>query len=118
MARLLITTVGTSLLTNRDDRPWKGWNGRAGNPLPDAAEVDRWLEAADQILASAETNTLRSIEIKAADHVLLLHSDTPEGRFCSDRLRRFYADVMKCRRVEARPLTALGYAGASFSRMG
>ena len=25
MARLLITTVGTSLLTNRDDRPWAGW---------------------------------------------------------------------------------------------
>ncbi len=118
MARLLITTVGTSLLTNRDDRPWKGWNGQAGDPLPDATEVDRWLEAADPILASAETNTLRSIEIKAADHVLLLHSDTPEGCFCSDRLRRFYTDVVKCRQVEARPLTALGYAGASFSQKG
>ena len=46
--------------------------------------------------------------------MLLLHSDTPEGRFCSDRLRRFYTDFVKCRRVEARPLTALGYAGASF----
>lgn len=118
MARLLITTVGTSLLTNRDGRPWKGWNGRAGNPLPDEAEVDRWLEAADPISASAETNTLRSIEISAADHVLLLHSDTPEGRFCSNRLHRFYTDVGKCRQVKERQLTALGYAGASFSQKG
>lgn len=116
MARLLITTVGTSLLTNRDDRPWKGWNGRAGDALPDAAEVDRWLAAADPISASAETNTLRSIGVEGADHVLLLHSDTSEGRFCSDRLHSFYAG--KCRRVEARPLTALGYAGANFSQKG
>ena len=118
MARLLITTVGLSLLTNRDERPWKGWNGRAGDPLPNAVEVDRWLEAADPTAASAETNTLRSIEVESADHVLLLHSDTPEGRFCSDRLRRFYTDVVKCRHVDARPLTALGYAGASFSQKG
>ncbi len=118
VSRLLITTVGTSLLTNRDDRPWTGWNGRAGNPLPQAAEVDRWLEAADPILASAETNTLRSIEITAADHVLLLSSDTPEGCFCSDRLHRFYMDIFKCRRVEARPLIALGYAGANFTQNG
>ena len=118
MARLLITTVGLSLLTNRDERPWNGWNGRAGDPLPDAAEVDPWLEAADPTAASAETNTLRSIEVESADHVLLLHSDTDEGRFCSDRLRRFYSDVVECRQVDARPLTALGYAGASFSEKG
>lgn len=35
MPHLLITTVGTSLLTNRDDRPWTGWNRLAGDPLPD-----------------------------------------------------------------------------------
>ena len=118
MSRLLITTGGTALLTNRDDRPWTGWNGRRDDPLPDAAEIDQWLEAADPISASAETNALQSIEINATDHVLLLHSDTHEGRFCSDRLRRFYADVVKCRRVEPRQLTALGYAGASFSQNG
>ncbi len=117
MARLLITTVGTSLLTNRDSRPWQ-WNVHVGDALPDASEVDQWLEVADPILASAETNTLRSIKVHAADSVRLLHSDTPEGRFCSERLCRFYTDVVACRRVEARPLTALGYAGASFSQKG
>ena len=116
MARLLITTVGTSLLTNRDDRPWQGWNGRAGNPLPDAAVVDAWLAQADAVAASAETNTLQAIGIHEADCVLFLHSDTPEGSFCSERLQQFYAGC--CRRVEGRTLTALGYAHASFSQRG
>lgn len=118
MARLLITTVGTSLLTNRDGRPWSPWNGRAGDPLPDADSVDRWLADADPIKASAETNTLQRIGVHAEDHVRLLHSDTPEGRFCSERLQHFYAAVVRCRRVDPRPLTALGYAHASFSQQG
>ena len=118
MARLLITTVGTSLLTNRDDRPWTGWNGRYGDPLPDVNQVDRWLAHADPVTASAETNTLQGIDIGSSDRVCFLHSDTPEGRFCSERLQRFYTDVVGCREVEARSLTALGYAHASFSQKG
>ena len=116
MARLLITTVGTSLLTNRDNRPWAGWNGRAGDPLPDSSEVDQWLANADPEMASAETNTLKGIDIQAADRVCFLHSDTPEGRFCSDRLQHFYA--ARCRDVEGQSLTALGYEHASFSQKG
>ena len=118
MPRLLITTVGTSLLTNRDDRPWAEWNGRAGDPLPEAAAVDTWLAGADAVKASAETNTLQAIEIQDSDHLLFLHSDTPEGRFCSERLQHFYAEVVKCRAVAGRSLTALGYAHASFSQKG
>ena len=45
MPRLLICTVGTSLLTNRDDRPWAGW--QRTTPLPDPAAMDRWLTGAD-----------------------------------------------------------------------
>lgn len=112
MSRLLITTVGTSLLTNRDARPWSVWNGRDGDPLPDADSVDRWLAAADPVRASAETNTLQSIGVCSADRMRLLHSDTPEGRFCSERLQHFYTAVVRCRHVDARPLTALGYAHA------
>ena len=118
MARLLITTVGTSLLTNRDDRPWAGWNGRDGDPLPDATAIDTWLAQADPVAASAETNTLRAIEAQDSDHLLFLHSDTPEGRFCSERLQHFYAEVVKCRDVAGRSLTALGYAHPSFSQKG
>ncbi len=118
MPRLLVTTVGTSLLTNRDDRPWAGWNGRGGDPLPEAAAVDDWLAGADAVKASAETNTLRAIEAQASDHLLFLHSDTPEGRFCSERLQHFYAEVVKCRDIAGRSLTALGYAHPSFSQKG
>ncbi len=118
MSRLLIVTVGTSLLTNRDDRPWAGWNGRSGDPLPDAAAVETWLARTDPVQASAETNTLQAIGVQDSDRLLFLHSDTPEGRFCSERLQHFYADVMKCRDVAGRSLTALGYAHASFSQRG
>ncbi len=119
MARLLITTVSASLLTNRD-RPWGGWNGwkKPPDPLPNTAAVDGWLNQADAVTASAETNTLQAIGIQKSDHVLFLHSDTPEGCFCSERLQRFYANVVKCRKVAGRPLTALGYAHASFSQKG
>ena len=118
MARLLITTVGTSLLTNRDDRPWAGWNGRAGDPLPEAAAVDTWLAGADAVKASAETNTLQALGVQASDRLILLHSDTPEGRFCSERLQHFYANVVRCRDVAGRSLIALGYDHASFSQRG
>ena len=118
MSRLLIVTVGTSLLTNRDDRPWAGWNGRDDNPLPDATDVETWLARTDPVQASAETNTLQAIDVQESDHLLFLHSDTREGRFCSERLQHFYTDVMKCRDVAGRPLTALGYAHDSFSQKG
>ena len=74
MSRLLITTVGTSLLTNRDDRPWAGWNRWTAEAFPDPREVDAWLTGADPTKATAETNTLQAIGIQDLDHVLLLHS--------------------------------------------
>ncbi len=69
MPRLLITTVGTSLLTNRDDRPWGGWNVRRADPLPEPSVVDRWLREADFVAASAETNTLYRIGLDSDDCV-------------------------------------------------
>jgi putative CRISPR-associated protein (TIGR02619 family) len=116
MSRCLITTVGTSLLTNRDERPWSGW--ARGQPLPADEVVDQWLASADAALASAETNTLRGVSIAGEDRLVLLHSDTPEGRFCSARLRRFYGAAGRCREVEQQSLDALGYQHASFAQRG
>jgi putative CRISPR-associated protein (TIGR02619 family) len=116
MPRLLVCTVGTSLLTNRDNRPWAGWNPRK-DPLPDANDVESWLATADPVTASAETNTLRGIALDASDQVLLLHSDTPEGRFCSDRLVTFYR-AGRCRAADSRPIEALGYHHGSFAQRG
>lgn len=115
MPRLLICTVGTSLLSNRDERPWGGWSRK--DPLPDAGRVDEWLASADAVVASAETNTLRGIGLDPSDRVLLLHSDTPEGRFCSDRLLG-YLRTGRCRGADSRTIEALGYHQGSFAQRG
>lgn len=117
MTRLLITTVGTSLLTNRDQRPWAGWDGRRKDPLPAAPEVERWMEEADAAVVSAETNTLRGLGLEATDKVVLLHSDTPEGRYCAERLQT-YLQHDRCRGASLRPLAALGYHSGGFAQRG
>lgn len=106
MSRQVICTVGTSLLTNRDDRPWAGWNPRTPDPLPDAADVERWLGRADPVKASAETNTLRALGLCEADALALLHSDTPQGRFCAEALGKFYR--ARCREVSRVQFPVLG----------
>jgi putative CRISPR-associated protein (TIGR02619 family) len=115
MPRLLICTVGTSLLTNRDQRPWGGWPRQT--PLPDPEAVDSWLAGADPVAASAETNTLHAVGLDQTDQVVLLHSDTPEGHFCSERLRA-YLQAGRCRAAATRRLSALGYHSASFAQRG
>ena len=117
MSRLLICTVGTSLLTNRDQRPWAGWNPRRPDPLPEASTVDAWLAGADPISASAEANTLYSVNMDSTDRVLFLHSDTPEGRFCSERLSA-YVRAGRCREAQGCVLKALSYHHASFAQRG
>jgi len=111
MIRRIICTVGTSLLTNAD-RPWHGW--RPPTTLPDLYEVTQWLSKADPSSASAETNTLRALEIDASDELAFLSSDTEEGRFCAEALRTSY---------EAHGLNAfvatvreLGYGADAFTR--
>ncbi|MGE3526787.1 MAG: putative CRISPR-associated protein [Gemmatimonadales bacterium] len=113
MTRQIICTVGTSLLTNRDDRPWAGWNPRTPDPLPAGADVERWLSAADLAKASAETNTLRALELSDADALALLHLDTTEGRFCAEALGGFYR--ARCRGVSLEQIGRLGYGAAVFS---
>ena len=114
MARLLITTVGTSLLTNRD-RPWT-WSHWKEDPLPDLKVVDGWLADADPIKASAEMNTLHRRAIGETDQISFLHSDTPEGKYCSERLGTYYAK--KCSDVRQCVLSALSYRDQSFAQRG
>ena len=115
MARLLITTVGTSLLTNRDDRPWE-WSFRNKENLPRPEIVDEWLATADPVKVSAEMNTLHRRAIGEADRISFLHSDTPEGKYCSERLGTYYTD--KCRAVKQCVLSALSYRDQSFAQRG
>lgn len=115
MARLLITTVGTSLLTNRDERPWT-WSHRTKALLPDPEAVDAWLADADPVKVSAEMNTLHRREIDETDQISFLHSDTPEGKYCSERLGTYYTN--KCREVRQCVLGALSYRDKSFAQSG
>ena len=116
MGRLLITTVGTSLLTNRDDRPWTWSHWKEDEPLPDPPVVDVWLANADPIKVSAEMNTLHRREIGETDRISFLHSDTPEGKYCSERLGAYYTN--KCREVRQYVLGALSYQDKSFAQSG
>ncbi len=115
MPRTLITTVGTSLLTNRDGRPWGGW--RSGSPFPEPKEVEQWLESTEPAQASAETNTWQAIGLEPDDRVALLHSDTAEGRYCAERLLG-YLQAGRCRQAHLAPLGGLGYHPGTFAQCG
>lgn len=91
----IITTVGTSLLYNRDDksqnkRPWAG--GRFGSEYPQPNEIAQWLQTADPCQASAEIHTWYRLNIldETTDvKVVLVHSQTKDGEFCADRLKEY-----------------------------
>lgn len=110
--RTLICTIGTSLITNRDGRPFGPWT--KGEPLPEAAAVDEWLQRADWTKASAETHTLHKLEVADSDKLVLLHTEGDEGRFCAERLARLLEQ--RCRDVVLVPIPQLGYSAASFPR--
>lgn len=82
--RTLITTVGTSVLTNHSK--WK-----SGSPLPDVVEIDNWLATADPVLASAETHSWFRLGILNGEEcrIVLVHSHTAEGIFAAERLKVF-----------------------------
>jgi putative CRISPR-associated protein (TIGR02619 family) len=113
MSRQIICTVGTSLLTNHDDRPWAGWNARNKDPLPSTSVVQAWLERGDPVHASAETNTLHSLDLAETDALAFLHSDTDEGLFCAERLAEQYRS--SCRDIHLERIGRLGYGAAVFT---
>jgi putative CRISPR-associated protein (TIGR02619 family) len=78
----IITTIGTSLITNQ------GW--RRGQPLPSAAVMDAWLRDTDLKRASAETHTwvkLGLLDEPERHRLLLIHTNSADGRCCAERLK-------------------------------
>ncbi len=110
MSRFIICTVGRSLLTNKE-RPWAPWE--RGSPLPASEDVSRWLRQADPVKASAETNTLRALDLSELDRLALLYSDTTEGRFCAEALKGYYSG--KVAAVSVHKIVALGYSHSKFT---
>lgn len=113
MSRQVICTVGTSLLTNEDHRPWAGWRPRSQASLPELKEITHWLGSADLGRASAETNTLRALEISDADAITFIYSATREGRLCAEALASFYRK--HCREVSLEGVHHLGYGATAFT---
>lgn len=110
MNRQIICTVGTSLLTN-NDRPWARWN--PPQALPSVETIAEWLQKADLVKASAETNTIRALDLNEADTLTLLHSDTKEGLVCADAIMRLYERRVASVTIEK--IGRLGYGAASFT---
>lgn len=93
MTRLVLITVGTSLLTNRTDpaamaRPWSGW--MRGTALPAPASARAFLATADPVRACAETHTLHKLPLHDGDRLAWLFSHTDEGAFCATALHEHY----------------------------
>ena len=119
--RTLIVTVGTSLLTNDDRnepeesrRPWAGW--KYEDVLPDAGVLSQHLKTADLQKLSAETNTLRALPVMEKDRLVVLHSHTPEGKFCAEALKLIYEP--QGFDVALREIGLLGYKESAFQDQG
>jgi putative CRISPR-associated protein (TIGR02619 family) len=73
-----------------------------------------WARTADREKASAETNTLRAMELDESDYLELLHSATPEGRLCAEVLRELY--MPNLHEVSVEEIPQLGYGAEVFTR--
>ncbi|MEW6263969.1 MAG: putative CRISPR-associated protein [Thermodesulfobacteriota bacterium] len=82
--RAIVTTVGTSLLTN--------YKKTATSAEPPSAErLAVYLELTPPQTASAETNSLTRLELDPArDYLYFFCSDTDEGRLCGQALTTHY----------------------------
>ncbi len=79
--RTIITTVGTSLLTNAK-RELKV-------DAPTDEQLANYLRTTDAEKASAETNSLSRI-LQEGDRIVFIYSHTEDGKRCAELLRRHY----------------------------
>lgn len=106
----IIMTVGTSMLRNRDSRPWMGqkiigdrnlalnWLNQKFSEDENALE---WL--------SAETNTFWRLDPHPNDEIMLLHSETPEGLECAEVIGDFFKSALGQENVSLYQLPGVNY---------
>lgn len=104
--RLVISTVGTSLISNLGNEKQKNI---------DLSELVKNIWTAGEVKASAETNALSRI-LQEGDQLLFLCSDTTEGRLASEALTEFY-EGMKYK-VSYRVISELNYLHDDFMSRG
>ncbi|HXF04048.1 MAG TPA: putative CRISPR-associated protein [Blastocatellia bacterium] len=80
--RTILTTVGTSLLSNaRRD---------LNEQQPDEYQLANYLRQTDAVKASAETNSLSRLLTEGDERIVFLCSQTVEGKQCAEALARHY----------------------------
>ena len=116
MQQTIIMTVGASMLRNRDSdleekRPWVGQK-----EIGDRTAALEWLskkfsEDRDCLRwLSAETHTFfRFIHIGLEDEIMLLHSDTKDGKECAQVLQIFFKSVLGQENVRLYELPGINY---------
>jgi len=94
--RTIITTVGTSLLSNakRD----------LGTKQPSEQQISNYLHHTNAVKASAETNSLSRL-LKPDDAIVFLHSQTEDGKQCAQGLKHYYDDKHAVTLTEIRDLS-------------
>jgi putative CRISPR-associated protein (TIGR02619 family) len=111
----ILMTVGTSLLTNKDEnlegkRPWIGERTISDQE----AAIDWMVEKTNESMNwmehfSAETNTFWRLDPKSTDELILLHSDPSEGLECAQVLRTFFQQTWEQQTVQLHPLPGVNY---------
>lgn len=105
--RTILTTVGTSLLTNakRDLKVEQ----------PNEQQLANYIRHTSAEKASAETNSLSRL-LQPGDHIVLLHSQTEESKKCAETLQRHYEGLGY--KVSLREVPDLTYAESRFKMRG
>ncbi len=107
--RTILTTVGTSLLSNAARAL-----SRKQEELTDE-ELANYLRMTDPVQATAETNSLSRL-LQEGDHIVFLHSDTSEGERCARLLKAHYE--RKGYKAEIKKVPDLNYQESRFKMRG
>ena len=99
--RTILTTVGISLIAPN----------KHGGSKPDEQKLANYLRHTPPIAASAETNSLSRILVED-DRIIFLVSDTTDGKFCAEALRKHYASLGYTASIKV--VSNLTYAASSF----
>lgn len=105
--RTILTTVGTSLLTNIK----RDWNVEK----PDEQQLVNYIRHTGAERVSAETNSLSRL-LQPGDCIVLLHSQTEDGARCAEALRRYYEG--QGYKVSVREVPDLTYTESRFKVRG
>ena len=109
--RTVLTTVGISLLLNA-----KRHHKLSPDESLGESQLANYLRHEEAEEVSAETNALHRLGVSGDDHIVFLHSETPESTRCATFLSRHYTDTVDS--ATTRPIPDLSYDQKEFKQRG